>query len=101
MAFGCGCGLYFGLPREPALAFLVAIAAGLIAGAFCLRRWGRAPVLAGVALLIAFGAAGALAAKVQTVNLAGPIAPAMAGVTVEGCGIMAQTPQKNGGISRA
>ncbi len=84
VAFGCGCGLYFGLPREPALAVFIAIAASLIASAFFLRRWGKAPVLAGVILLIAFGAAGALAGKVQTVNLAGPIAPAMAGVTVEG-----------------
>jgi competence protein ComEC len=84
VAFGCGCGLYFGLPREPALALLAGLAAASILAALALRRWGRAPVAAGVVLLLAFGAAGTLAAKVQTLDLAGPVAPAMAGVTVEG-----------------
>jgi competence protein ComEC len=84
VAFGCGCGLYFGLMREPALALLAGVAAGLILAAFALRRWGRAPVAAGIVLLAAFGAAGTLAAKIQTLDLAGPIAPPMAGVTVEG-----------------
>ncbi len=84
VAFGCGCGLYFGLPREPALVFVAGAAAATILAAWGLGRWGRAPVLAGVALLLAFGAAGTLAAKIQTLNLSGPIAPAMAGVTVEG-----------------
>jgi competence protein ComEC len=84
VAFGCGCGLYFGLPREPLAALLAGIAASLILAAFSLRRWGRAPVAAGVTLLLAFGAAGTLAAKIQTLDLAGPVAPALAGVTVEG-----------------
>ncbi|MDB5459432.1 MAG: ComEC/Rec2 family competence protein [Caulobacteraceae bacterium] len=84
MAFGCGCGLYFGLPREPLAALLAGIAATLILAAFGLRRWGRAPVAAGVVLMLAFGAAGTLAAKIQTIDLAGPVAPALAGVTVEG-----------------
>lgn len=92
VAFGCGCGLYFALPREPALWWLVAAAAVLALAALVLRRRGGAPVAAGVALLAAFGAAGTLAAKVQTVDLAGPVAPALAGVAVEGCGIMEQLP---------
>jgi hypothetical protein len=93
VAFGCGCALYFSLPREPVLALLAGLAAATILAAFALRRWGRAKVLAGAVLMLAFGAAGTLAAKIQTLDLAGPIAPAMAGVTVEGCGIMAQTPE--------
>jgi hypothetical protein len=93
VAFGCGCGLYFGLPREPMLILLAGIAALTVAGAWALGRWGRAPVTAGVLLLAAFGACGTLAAKIQTIDLKGPIVPAMAGVTVEGCGIMAQTPE--------
>jgi competence protein ComEC len=84
VAFGSGCGLYFALPREPALVFLVAAAAAAILAAFALRRLGRAQVLAGTVLMLAFGAAGILAAKIQTLDLNGPIAPAMAGVTVEG-----------------
>ncbi len=84
VAFGSGCGLYFGLMREPTLALLAGIAAALIFGALLLRRWGRAPVAAGVVLLCAFGAAGTLAGKIQTIDMAGPVAPALAGVTVEG-----------------
>ena len=84
VVFGCGCGLYFALPREPMLAPLVGLALAAILATWLLRRWGRAPVAAGVMLLFAFGAAGILAAKIQTLDLAGPIAPAMAGVTVEG-----------------
>ncbi len=92
VAFGCGCGLYFGLPDEPALWWLGLLAAASVGAAFLLRRWGRAAILAGAALLLAFGACGTLAAKIQAEDLKGPIAPALAGVTVEGCGIMAQTP---------
>ena len=84
VAFGCGCGLYFGLKREPLLWPLVAGAAGLWAAALLLRRWGRAPFAAGVTLLLAFAASGLLAGKVQTLDLAGPIAPPLAGVAVEG-----------------
>ena len=84
VAFGCGCGLYFGLRREPAVWLLVAAAAALWLAALALRRWGRAPFAGGVALLLAFAAAGVLAGKVQTIDLAGPIAPPMAGVAVEG-----------------
>jgi competence protein ComEC len=84
VAFGCGCALYFGLPREPALWWLATLALALIAGAWVLRRRASAPLAGGVVLLLAFGAAGTLAAKVQTVDLAGPITPALAGVAVEG-----------------
>ena len=84
VAFGSGCGLYFALPREPMLAVLLAVAAALIAATLALRRWGRAPIAAGAVLLTAFGASGLLAAKIQTLDLAGPVAPAMAGVAVEG-----------------
>lgn len=84
MAFGCGCGFYFGAKREPALWPLVAAAAALWLGTLALRRWGRSPVAGGVALLAALAVCGVLAGKVQTIDLAGPIAPPLAGVTVEG-----------------
>jgi competence protein ComEC len=95
VAFGCGCAVYFTLKAEPGLALLAAIGLGVGLVAWLLRRWGRAPAAAGVMLLAAFGAAGALSGKLQTVAMAGPISPALAGVTVEGCGIMAQTPQES------
>jgi competence protein ComEC len=84
VAFGCGCGAYFGLRREPALWPLVAAACALWLGAFVLRRWGRAPFAGGVTVLAAFVASGVLAGKIQTIDLAGPIAPPLAGVPVEG-----------------
>jgi competence protein ComEC len=84
VAFGCGCGLYFGLKREPAMWPLVAVAAALWLAALVLRRWGKAPFAAGMTLLAAFAASGVLAGKVQTIDLAGPIAPPLAGVAVEG-----------------
>ena len=84
MAFGCGCGFYFGLKREPQLWPLVALAAALWLVALTLRRWSPTPVLAGLVLTAAFAASGVLAGKVQTIDLAGPIAPPLAGVTVEG-----------------
>jgi competence protein ComEC len=93
VAFGCGCGVYFGLRREPRLWPLVVLAAAMWLAALALRRWSRAPVLAGAVLIAAFAASGLLAGKVQTLDLAGPIAPPLAGVTVEGCGIMAQAPE--------
>jgi competence protein ComEC len=93
VVFGCGCGAYFALKREPALWALASACLAMAALTVILRRGGRAPVAAGVALMVAFFAAGALAGKLQTLAMAGPIAPPLAGVTVEGCGIMAQTPE--------
>ena len=84
VAFGCGCGAYFGLKAEPGLALTAGLFAGLALAALLLRRWGRAPVLAGAVLLCAFAAAGLLSGKLQTVAMAGPVSPALAGVTVEG-----------------
>ncbi|MGZ6012154.1 MAG: ComEC/Rec2 family competence protein [Caulobacteraceae bacterium] len=84
VAFGCGCGLYFGLKREPALLPLAGVAAALWLAALALRRWGRTPFAGGLTLLAAFAASGLLAGKVQTIDLAGPIAPPLAGVAVEG-----------------
>ena len=84
VAFGCGCGAYFGLRREPQLWPLVVLAAAMWLAALALRRWSRAPVLAGAVLIAAFAASGLLAGKVQTLDLTGPIAPPLAGVTVEG-----------------
>src|SRR5437763_1006874 len=84
VAFGCGCGLYFGLKREPALWPLAAVAGALWLVALALRRWGRSALAGGVMLLAAFAASGVLAGKVQTIDLAGPIAPPLAGVAVEG-----------------
>jgi competence protein ComEC len=82
VVFGCGCAAYFALKAEPGLALLAAISLGVGLVAWGLRRWGRAPVAAGVMLLAAFGAAGALSGKLQTLAMAGPISPALAGVTV-------------------
>jgi competence protein ComEC len=84
VAFGCGCGLYFGLKREPALWSLAAVAGVLWLAVLVMKRWGRAPFAGGVLLLAAFAASGVLAGKVQTIDLAGPIAPPLAGVAVEG-----------------
>lgn len=84
MAFGLGCGLYFGLKREPMLWPLIAGAAALWLLALGLRRWAKLPLAAGAALLLAFGLSGMLAGKIQTVDLKGPIAPPLAGATVEG-----------------
>jgi competence protein ComEC len=84
VAFGVGCGVYFGLRREPMLWPLVSGAVALWLLALGLRRWGRAPLAAGLALLLAFAMSGVLAGKIQTIDLNGPIAPPLAGVTVEG-----------------
>ena len=84
VAFGCGSGVYFGLLYEPSLLLLAVITGVGSLAVLVLRKWGRAPVASALALLFAFAAAGTLAAKVQTLNLRGPIAPALAGVPVEG-----------------
>ena len=100
MAFGCGCGVYFALKSEPALALVAGVALLTVLAAWALRRWARAPVLAATTLLLAFAACGVLSGKLQTLAMRGPVCPPLAGVAVEGCGIMAQTPQENDGISR-
>jgi competence protein ComEC len=84
VAFGCGCGVYFGLRREPMLWPLIAAAAALWLATFALRRWGKATFAAGLTLLAAFIASGVLAGKVQTIDIAGPIAPPLTGVAAEG-----------------
>jgi competence protein ComEC len=84
VAFGCGCGAYFALKSEPGLPLTAAVAGLAVLAAALLRRWGRAPILAGLALLAAFAAAGILSGKLQTLAMAGPISPPLAGVTVEG-----------------
>ncbi len=64
---------------------LVAVCAALAVGAAAgLRAWGRAPIVAGAALLLAFGACGVLSGKLQTVAMRGPVSPPLAGVSVEG-----------------
>jgi len=98
VAFGCGCGAYFALKSEPGLAIVGGIAVLTVLLAWALRLWGRAPTPAGLVLLVAFGACGMLSGKLQTLAMRGPVCPPLAGVTVEGCGIMAQTPQENDGI---
>ena len=98
VAFGCGCGAYFALKSEPGLAIVGGIAVLTVLLAWALRLWGRAPTPAGLVLLVAFGACGMLSGKLQTLAMRGPVCPPLAGVTVEGCGIMAQTPQEITGI---
>ncbi|HUO22721.1 MAG TPA: ComEC/Rec2 family competence protein [Caulobacteraceae bacterium] len=84
VAFGVGCAVYFSLLREPTL-WAVAGPAGLLtAAALALRRWGRTPRLSLLMPLAAFGAAGVLSGKLQTLAMAGPVCPPLAGVSVEG-----------------
>ncbi len=84
MAFGGGCAAYFALKTEPSLMMITGVALLSVLAAVGLRRWGRAPVLAGVVLLIAFAACGVLSGKLQTLAMRGPVSPPLAGVRVEG-----------------
>lgn len=84
VAFGCGCASYFALKTEPGLAAILALAGVAIMLATALRRWGRAPVPAALALLLAFAACGTLSGKLQTLAMQGPVSPSLAGVSVEG-----------------
>ena len=79
VTFGCGCGAYFALKSEPGLLLAAALAGLFILAAIVLRRWGRAPVLAGLVLLAAFAAAGVLSGKLQTLAMAGPVRVLSAG----------------------
>ncbi|HVY34015.1 MAG TPA: ComEC/Rec2 family competence protein [Caulobacteraceae bacterium] len=84
VAFGCGCASYFALKVEPSLSAILALAGVAIILAAALRRWGRAPVAAALALLLAFAACGVLSGKLQTSAMQGPVSPPLAGVGVEG-----------------
>ena len=84
VAYGCGCGVYFAMKAEPALVLMVIAAMLSVIAAWALRRWGRAPASAAVALLLAFAACGMLSGKLQTLAMRGPVCPPLAGVTVEG-----------------
>jgi competence protein ComEC len=84
VAFGVGCAVYFSLKREPGFWLVAGPAIGLTLATVALRRWGRAPLASMIVALMAFAAAGMLSGKLQTQAMAGPVAPPLAGVTVEG-----------------
>jgi competence protein ComEC len=76
VAFGCGSGLYFALPREPQAWVAVtglAISLSLVLAAV---RWGRArpPVVALILTTAALG--GFSVAKLRALHVASPVAPA-------------------------
>ncbi|WP_375267656.1 ComEC/Rec2 family competence protein [Phenylobacterium sp.] len=79
VAFGLGCAAYFALPGEP-LPFVAWSAAGLAAAAlWASRRWGRRRIVAVALILIAFGLAGFAVAKLRSLAVGTPVAPALEG----------------------
>jgi competence protein ComEC len=84
VAFGAGCGLYFGLRSEPAAWVVFAVAAAVIVAAIAVR-WTHRRSLIIAMTLVACLAAGVGAAKLREERVAAPLAPASrTPVTVEG-----------------
>ena len=82
MAFGGGCALYFALKSEPPLWPLL-LATGVTAAAWLgARRRGLSRRWTLPLLMLACLAGGVAAAKIRTLSVAGPIAPAMSEPTV-------------------
>lgn len=73
VAFGLGAAGYLEAGAEPALWMLVAAAGMLAASWWACGRWNAPRGLAILASLLAFGAAGGLAAKVRSDRVAAPI----------------------------
>ncbi|MEI9963550.1 MAG: ComEC/Rec2 family competence protein [Caulobacteraceae bacterium] len=73
VAFGGGCGVYFALPREPALWLGVVLAALAVAAVWAVRARGMRRGLVVAASLIAFAACGFLAAELRARIVAAPI----------------------------
>ncbi|MFN3584718.1 ComEC/Rec2 family competence protein [Phenylobacterium sp.] len=74
VAFGAGCALYFGLPREPQVwvAWLaIGFAAALLAGA---ARWAQGRALLATLVLMAFAMGGFGVAKLRTEAVRAPVA---------------------------
>lgn len=79
VAFGLGCAIYFALPGEP-LPLVAWMTAALAGGAlWASRRWGERRVLAVALVLVAFALAGFSIAKLRSLAVATPVAPAMDG----------------------
>ena len=84
VAFGGGCGAYFALKSEPPAWPLYAAAVAAIALAWAARRWRPGPI-AYVAVLLAFFACGAAAARWRTEVVAAPVVHSNLGaVHIEG-----------------
>jgi competence protein ComEC len=73
VAFGLGAAAYLEAGREPSLWGLAAMVFTLTATWWSLRRGGASALVVALASLVAFGAAGALAAKVRSDRIAAPV----------------------------
>ena len=82
VAFGGGCGVYFGLPEEPPLWPLALLAVVASAAWIVARQRGAGRGLTVPLMLIACIALGLVAAKARTERVEAPIAPALAEPTV-------------------
>ncbi len=98
VAFGVGCAVYFGLDREP-LEWVAVGLLGMAVGLVVASR--RVPLRREAAILLvlaAFALAGFAAAKLRTMAVAGPVAPALAGaVEVEAFVVDVASPGQGGG----
>ena len=97
VAFGCGCAIYFGLPKEP-VAGLAWIILGLATGVLVI-----APRLVGnrsslvILTVVAFGLAGFSAAKLRTERVRAPVAPSDLGmVTIDAFVVDIPSPGQGG-----
>ena len=96
--FGLGCAAYFALPGEPlpivAVGALVSAAGLVVAG----MRWPGRRVAALVLILLAFLMSGFGVAKLRSLAVSGPVAPALSGPTeVEGWVVDIASPGQSGG----
>lgn len=98
VAFATGCAVYLALPREPLLAFAVAVAALGIVLAVLVRRIGagrRKLVIA--ATLLAFLACGFAAGRVRTAAVSAPLIPRHMTKWVQGWVVDVASPGSGGG----
>lgn len=96
--FGLGCAAYFALPGEPlpivAVGALVSAAGLVVAG----MRWPGRRVAALALILLAFLMSGFGVAKLRSLAVSGPVAPALSGPTeVEGWVVDIASPGQSGG----
>ncbi len=97
MALGVGCAIYFGLKSEPPLWPLLLAAVVTAGGWLWARRAGFGRAVTLPLMLLACVASGVALAKARTVQVAGPIAPAMSEPTVvEGWVLDVDSPGENG-----
>jgi competence protein ComEC len=84
IALGGGAATYFALTAEPPLWPLLALTVTAAAVTAAVQRWGRHRALGILALYLALFALGVTAAKVRTLRVATPIAPATEAARIEG-----------------